>query len=87
MKVKFQKNVSQEKIETNPIENNNMGMAEREQANINMEELNRLKEENEIFKGKLENTKSNIINNIQKSLINLILNIIFIKFISFSCFM
>ena len=62
----FLENVSQEKIETNPIENNNIGMAEREQANINMEELNRLKEENEIFRGKLENTKSNIIN-IQKS--------------------
>ena len=71
----FLENVSQEKIETNPIENNNMGMAEREQANINMEELNRLKEENEIFRGKLENTKSNIIN-IQKSWINLALNIL-----------
>ena len=67
----FLENVSQEKIETNPIENNNIGMAEREQANINMEELNRLKEENEIFRGKLENTKSNIIN-IQKSQILLI---------------
>ena len=71
----FLENVSQEKIETNPIENNNIGMAEREQANINMEELNRLKEENEIFRGKLENTKSNIIN-IQKSWINLALNIL-----------
>lgn len=67
----FLENVSQEKIEANPIENN----IDREQANINIEELNRLREENEIYKAKLENTKSNIIN-IQKSWINLALNIL-----------
>ena len=69
----FLENVSQEKIETIPAENN-MGSGDRDH-NINLEELNRLKEENEIYKAKLENTKANIVN-IQKSWINLALNIL-----------
>ena len=69
----FLENVSQEKIETIPAENN-MAMGDRDN-NANIEELNRLKEEKEIYKAKLENTKANIVN-IQKSWINLALNIL-----------
>ena len=69
----FLENVSQEKIETIPAENNN-ALGDRDN-NANLEELNRLKEENEIYKAKLENTKANIVN-IQKSWINLALNIL-----------
>ena len=70
----FLENVSQEKIDVNPIENN-LGIGDRGINNTNMEELNRLREENELYKSKLENTKSNIIN-IQKSWINLVMNIL-----------
>ena len=69
----FLENVSQEKIETIPAENN-LAIGDRDN-NANIEELNRLKEENEIYKAKLENTKANIVN-IQKSWINLALNIL-----------
>ena len=69
----FLENVSQEKIETIPAENN-LALGDRDN-NANIEELNRLKEENEIYKAKLENTKANIVN-IQKSWINLALNIL-----------
>ena len=68
----FLENVSQEKIDVNAVENNNNGDRDN---NVNMEEVNRLREENEVFKSKLDNTKSNIIN-IQKSWINLALNIL-----------
>ena len=71
----FLENVSQEKIERNEdFNNNNLGMQNGGQ-NINIEELNKLREENEIYKSKLENTKANIVN-IQKSWINLALNIL-----------
>ena len=70
----FLENVSQEKIDPNPVDNN-LAFGENRQGNINLEELNRLREENEIFRAKLDNTKSNIIN-IQKSWINLALNIL-----------
>ena len=69
----FLENVSQEKIETIPAENN-LAIGDRDN-NANIEELNRLTEENEIYKAKLENTKANIVN-IQKSWINLALNIL-----------
>ena len=69
----FLENVSTEKIETVPIENN-LGIGDGDN-NFNMKELDRLREENEIYKAKLENTKSNIVN-IQKSWINLALNIL-----------
>ena len=71
----FLENVSQEKIERNEdFNNNNLGMQNGGQ-NINIEEINKLREENEIYKSKLENTKANIVN-IQKSWINLALNIL-----------
>ena len=71
----FLENVSQEKIERNEdFNNNNLGIPNGGQ-NINIEELNKLREENEIYKSKLENTKANIVN-IQKSWINLALNIL-----------
>jgi len=65
----FLENVTQEKIERVPEKNNNSDQ------NVNLEELNKLREENEIYKTKLENKKYNIIN-IQKSWINLALNIL-----------
>ena len=64
-------NVTQEKIERIPEER----QAKNIDQNENLEELNRLREENEIYKTKLENKKYNIIN-IQKSWINLALNIL-----------
>ncbi len=71
----FLENVSQEKIERNEdFNNNNLGIQNGGQ-NINIEEINKLREENEIYKSKLENTKANIVN-IQKSWINLALNIL-----------
>ena len=66
----FLENVTQEKIERVPEKNNNNS-----DQNVNLEELNKLREENEIYKTKLENKKYNIIN-IQKSWINLALNIL-----------
>ena len=63
----FLENVTQEKIER---------MDEGQNRNdANIEEINRLKEENEIIKTKLENKKYHVIN-IQKSMINLCLNIL-----------
>ena len=67
----FLENVTQEKIERIPEENNNMNNNE----NVNIEELNKLREENEMYKSKIENKKYTIIN-IQKSWINLALNIL-----------
>ena len=67
----FLENVTQEKIDRITEENNNLN---REQS-ANIEEINRLKEENETYKTKLEKKKYNIIN-IQKSWINLALNIL-----------
>ena len=66
----FLENVTQEKIERVPEKNNSNS-----DQNVNLEELNKLREENEIYKTKLENKKYNIIN-IQKSWINLALNIL-----------
>ena len=71
----FLENVTQEKIERIPEENSQGN----NDQNINMEELNRLREENEMYKAKIENKKSTIIN-IQKSWINLALNILSISF-------
>ena len=67
----FLENVTQEKIER---------MDEGQNRNdANIEEINRLKEENEIIKTKLENKKYHVIN-IQKSMINLCLNILSCSF-------
>ena len=71
----FLENVTQEKIERIPEENSQGN----NDQNVNMEELNRLREENEMYKAKIENKKSTIIN-IQKSWINLALNILSISF-------
>ena len=68
----FLENVTQEKIERIP-EDNNLGR--NNEQNVNLEELNRLREENEIYKTKLEKKKYNIVN-IQKSWINLVSNIL-----------
>ena len=68
----FLENVTQEKIERITDDNNNRRNNEQ---NVNIEELNRVKEENEIYKTKLEKKKYDIIN-IQKSWINLSLNIL-----------
>ena len=68
----FLENVTQEKIERISDENNNRRNSEQ---NVNIEELNKIKEENEIYKTKLEKKKYDIIN-IQKSWINLSLNIL-----------
>ena len=67
----FLENVTQEKIER---------MDEGQNRNdVNIEEINRLKEENEIIKTKLENKKYHVIN-IQKSMINLCMNILSCSF-------
>ena len=68
----FLENVTQEKIERIPDDNN---QGSNNDQNINIDELNRLREENEMYKSKLENKKYNIIS-IQKSWINLALNIL-----------
>jgi len=68
----FLENVTQEKIER-------MDEGQNRNNDANLEELNRLKEENEIVKTKLENKKYHVIN-IQKSMINLCLNILSCSF-------
>ena len=69
----FLENVTQEKIERIP-EENSQGI-NYEQDAANMEELNKLREENEIYKNKLEKKRYDIIN-IQRSWINLVHNIL-----------
>ena len=71
----FLENVTQEKIERIPEENSQGN----NDQNVNIEEYNRLREENEMYKSKIENKKNTIIN-IQKSWINLALNILSISF-------
>ena len=69
----FLENVTQEKIERIP-EENSKGI-DNEQNADNIEELNKLREENEIYKNKLEKKRYDIIN-IQRSWINLVHNIL-----------
>ena len=72
----FLENASQEKIVKH--EENKIGF-----ANVDIEEYNKLKDENEALRVKLENKKYNLIN-IQRSWINLALNILSHSFDLFS---